>query len=106
MDEKGRKISQRIWRYLKNLIKALFGLDPYRDELEDAREKMQKSADNLSAMRNQLYVALDRWDSALARYEEAEKRAMSLQVLTENLRQRIADKDKLIKELENELNKK
>ena len=106
MDEKGWKISQRIWRYLKNLIKALFGLDPYRAELEDAREQLRKSSENMSDMQNHIYSALEKWDQAVARHEEAEKRAISLQVLTENLRQRIAEKDRLIKELENELNKK
>lgn len=106
MSENGQKISQCIWRYMKNLMKALFSLDPYRDELEEAKEQTRKSAENMSAMQNQLYTALEKWDHAVTCYEEAEKRAMSLQVLTENLRQRIAEKDKLIKELENELNKK
>lgn len=62
MCENKQKLSQRIGRYMKNLVKALFGLDPYREELVQAKEQLLKAAKNLSDMQDQLYAALDRWD--------------------------------------------
>lgn len=90
-------------RYLKNLWGAICGSDPFRAELKDAKEKMKKSADNLSAMQNQLYSALEKWDQALWALEKAEAQVKSLQQLTENLRRRIAEKDSLIARMEKEL---
>ena len=40
MNENKEKLSLRIKRYLKNLAKALLGLDPYREELEETKEKL------------------------------------------------------------------
>lgn len=106
MDEKRQKISQRIKRYLKNLAKALFGLDPYEEEMTAAKEQLKKSAENIAALRSQLFSALERWEDALKDLDESEKRVSSLQVLTENLRGRIKGKDALISKMEAELNKK
>ena len=85
------KLSRRIERYLKNLMKALFGLDPYRDELEEAKEQVRKSAENMKTMQDHLYAALEKWDNAVTEMEKSDALATSLQTLTENLRQRLAD---------------
>lgn len=107
MNENRQKLSLRVKRYLKNLMKALFGLDPYREELEEAKQQLEKSAENLSAMQDQYYKALDNWGETQKALEESdatnkkllqrigtiEKRAASSQVLVENLRERIKEKD-------------
>jgi len=92
--------------YFKNLCLALAGSNPYLAELKDSRGKLQKAADNMAGLQNQLYSALEKWDSALKNLSKAEDQVKSLQQLTENLRERIKDKDKLIKELEKELDRK
>jgi chromosome segregation ATPase len=106
MNENRQKLSQRIKRYLKNLMKALFGLDPYQDEVDVLKEQLEKSAENMSAMQDQLYSALEKWDKATKNWESSLAQVRSLQQLTENLRERIADKDKMIAQLEKELSKK
>ena len=71
-------------RYFNNLWMALIGSDPFRDELQDAKDKLNKAADNLSAMQNQLYAALEKW-------EQSAKRIDDYEALIENLRERIKE---------------
>ena len=66
----------------------------------------KKAAENLSAMQDQMYSALEKWDGEAKLLAQSQKQVASLQQLTENLRERIADKDKMIAQLEEELNKK
>ena len=61
---------------------------------------------NVSGLTQMYCKALENWDAALKRAEESEKSVSSLQVLTENLRRRIAEKDRLITSLQEELNKR
>lgn len=86
-------------------MKALFGLNPFKEEVDTLKEQLEKSAENMSAMQDQLYSALDKWNEATKNWESALVQVKSLQQLTENLRERIADKDKMITQLEAELNK-
>jgi hypothetical protein len=53
-----------------------------------------------------LYSALEKWDKATKNWESSLAQVRSLQQLTENLRERIADKDRMIAQLEEELSKK
>lgn len=92
--------------YLKNLFLALTGSTPFLVELEEAKEQLGKSAENMSAIQNQLYSALEKWESATYEVESYKKDVRGYQQLTENLRERIADKDRLIAALEEELSNK
>ena len=87
-------------QYLKNLFMALAGRNPFREELEDAKEQLQKAAEVKSATQELLFSALEKWNATMRNLEESDKRAASLQMLTENLRKRIREKDELIKKLQ------
>lgn len=92
-------------RYLKNLWGALCGSDPFRTQLAEAREQLEKAAENISSLQDQLYAALNHWDGCQMKLEEANKaleaatetaackQLKSMQRLVENLRQRIKEKD-------------
>ena len=92
--------------YLKNLFLALTGNNPFQIELKETKQQLEKAAENMSAMQDMYYKALENWTQAIKTLEASEKRCGSLQQLTENLRERIADKDRMIAKLEKELNKR
>jgi len=71
-------------RYFKNLIIALLGRNPYQEELDELREKYEKAGENARSLRDMYYDAVERW-------EQARKEVKQLQVLTENLRERIRE---------------
>lgn len=73
-------------RYFKNLWLALMGVNPFQQELDEKCSQYERTADNLSALQQQYYTALDNWD-------KAEKNACGQQQLVENLRVRIKEKD-------------
>lgn len=82
-------------RYVKNLIMALLGRNPYREELDELKEKYEKTGENVRSLRDMYYDAVERW-------EQAWKEVKQLQVLTENLRERIREKDKMMDEMQKE----
>jgi chromosome segregation ATPase len=73
-------------RYIKNLIAALCGRNPFREELDEKNVQLDKAAANVQSLQDMYYSAVDRWN-------HAEKRSASLQQLVENLRERIKEKD-------------
>lgn len=72
--------------YWKNLILALTGNNPYRQELDETKRHYQQASDNVSSLRLMNNYLVERWDAA-------EKQASSLRKLVENLRGRISEKD-------------
>lgn len=86
-------------RYFKNLWMALTGCDPFRDELEEKNSQLENAADNLSAMQNQLYAALEKW-------EQSAKRIDDYEALIENLRERIKEKDTLMERMKEDYQKR
>ena len=93
-------------QYLKNLFLALTGSSPFLVELREAKEQLHKSAAHMTALQDMYYSALEKWEHEAKMLEESEKRAASLQVLTENLRERIKEKDGMLKELQKALDRK
>lgn len=85
--------------YWKNLINALIGKNLYSEELKQLNKQYQKTTEDVNRL-NELY-----YDSLLA-WQKADKQVKSFQTLTENLRQRIIDKDVVIAELQKELKQK
>lgn len=92
-------------RYLKNLLSALFGNNPYEAERDDLAAKLEKAGENVRSLQDQLYARLEQWESEkrLLRQDiellaKRDKQVTSLQQLVENLRERIADKDAAIKQ--------
>lgn len=80
-------------RYLKNLLSALLGNNPYRAERDDLAVKLEKAGENISRLQDLYYNVLEKW-------EANKKQVASLQQLVENLRERIADKDAIIAKLQ------
>ncbi len=78
-------------RYIKNLLLAIRGRNPFAEEVADLKEKLEKSGENVRGLNEMYYSALEKW-------EAAEKRAASQQQLVENLRERIHDKDAELEE--------
>lgn len=93
-------------QYLKNLFLALTGSNPFQVELEEAKQQLEKAAENMSAMQDQLYAALSKWEGAMYEAESYKNSIKGYQVLTENLRERIKEKDGLIKELQKTFDEK
>lgn len=82
-------------RYFKNLLSALLGNNPYEAERDELAAKLEKADENVRGLNELYYTLLEKW--------AANKRQLaSLQQLVENLRERIADKDAVITQLQNE----
>lgn len=76
-------------RYLKNLLSALLGNNPYRAERDEMAAKLEQAGDNVRGLQELYYNMVERW-------EAERKQLVSLQQLVENLRERIKDKDAAI----------
>lgn len=76
-------------RYLKNLLSAMLGNNPYEAERDDLTAKLEKADENVRGLNELYYNVLEKW-------ETERKQVASLQQLVENLRERIKDKDAAI----------
>lgn len=76
-------------RYLKNLLSALLGNNPYQAECDELATKLEKAGDNVRGLQELYYNMVERW-------ETEQKQMASLQQLVENLRERIKNKDAAI----------
>lgn len=97
-------------RYFKNLLSALLGNNPYEAELDDLRRQMEQASENVERLRDMYCAACEKWESAKRllsinreRIEKRDSQIASLQQLVENLRERIADKDAVIDQLQHHL---
>ena len=92
-------------QYISNLWMALTGNNPYQAELDDLREKYEKTAENVGTLRDQYLCALEKYDEISKHVnvligrntelaEQSRAKEQSLQTLVENLRERIADKER------------
>lgn len=99
--------------YFKNLLTALCGRNPYRQELDKLKEEMEKAGENVRALRDSYYKEVEKAAEAdklrekaerlLAEYEgivtKSEKQLASYQTLVDNLRARVKEKDADIEEM-------
>lgn len=81
--------------YLRNLLSALLGYNPYQTEHDELRRQMEQASENVEQLRNMYCAACEKW-------EQGDKQVASLQQLVENLRERIKDKDAVIAQLQKE----
>lgn len=86
------KVTEPMKRYFKNLWMALTGSDPFRDELEEKNSQLENAAENVQSLQDQLYAALNKWN-------ESAKMAHDYEVLIENFRERINEKDTLMERM-------
>ena len=82
-------------RYLKNLLSALLGNNPYETERDEMAAKLEQAGENVRGLQELYYNMVERW-------ETERKQMASLQQLVENLRERIKDKDAAIVQLKKE----
>ena len=92
-------------QYFKNLVLAICGRNPFAEEVADLKEKLEKAGENVRGLQDQLFAALEKWESAKRllslnkeRMEKRDNQIASLQALVENLRERIRDKDAELEE--------
>lgn len=81
--------------YLRNLLSALLGNNPYQTERDELRRQLEQASEKVEQLRNMYCAACEKW-------EQGDKQVASLQQLVENLRERIADKDAVIAQLQKE----
>lgn len=92
-------------QYFKNLVLAICGRNPFAEEVADLKENLEKAGENVRGLQDQLYAALENWESAKRllslnkeRLAERDNQIASLQTLVENLRERIKDKEAELEE--------
>ncbi len=97
-------------RYFTTLWFALTGRNPFRKELDEKSSRLEKEAENVRSLQDQLNSALNYWNEAAkmaedsrkalsekSEYLEAERRrVLDLELLVENLRERVNEKDTLM----------
>ena len=99
-------------QYLKNLLKALMGLNPYQMELRWVTEKYEKLAAHVEALQSiydeevekasRCKSLLDNYQSQVQTYQS---QMLAYQNLVENLRERVSDYQRRIEEYNIEMDK-
>lgn len=84
-----------IKRYVKNLLLALLGDNPYQMEMDEARDCLEKAAENLKATQDMCYSTMEKWS-------ESQKQLNQLQQLVETLRGHLHEKDEQVDQLRRE----
>lgn len=99
--------------YLKNLLTAICGKNPYRQELDKVREDMEKAGEHVRVLRESYYKDMERAALLEKQFEKTESildeykerlgklwnQMVSCQDLVENYRDRLAEKDAMIEEI-------
>lgn len=98
MSDNKQTLTRRIGRYLRNLLLALTGNNPYQMELDEAREHLEKAADNLSATQDMCYSTMERWN-------ESQQQVVQLQHVIETLRGHLREKDEMLEQMRQEYNR-
>lgn len=95
-------IIKQMKRYFRNLWLALTGSNPFRSELDEIRDKYEKTAAKVEQLSELYYNSLERWEKAEARTESVVKKLHDYENLIENLRERIVNKDILLERTKTE----
>lgn len=103
MNNRTNEILLRIRHYFYCLWLALIGRNPYTEDSDELRKKIEE----LEKLKENYCVTLDRWEEANKKVDELSQSNASLKstvirycVLVENLRERIRDKERIIDEYE------
>lgn len=83
-------------RYFMNLWFALTGFNPYQRELEEMREKYEKTAVRVTDLQDMYFKVLDLNGVISRKVSQLEKQVNDGARLVENLRERVRSKDSLI----------
>lgn len=85
--------------YLKNLMTAICGANPYRLELDKLKEDMEKAGANVRVLQDAYYSVQEKRDDLEKLLEDYAKQMNSLQTLVENYRERLKEKDAMIEDI-------
>ena len=85
----------RVKRYVKNLLLALLGNNPYQMEMDEARNHLEKAAENLKATQDMCWQAMEMWS-------ESHQQLLQMQQLVETLRGHLHEKDDQVEQLRRE----
>ena len=95
--------------YLRNLMTALTGRNPYREDLDRLKEDYEKVVSNVEALTTMYDKALEsksKAENQLGEYDKllkaSEKELESYRTLTDNLRERGKEKDAMIEDIRRE----
>lgn len=83
------RITMRIKQYLTNVARALLGVDYRQAELDEVREMYNKSSAYVKTLE-------DAYSKIVAKMDATDRLFASLQMLIENLRSRLNEKDDLM----------
>ena len=78
-------------KYIRNLITALAGSNPYQMELDRVREEYEKTAERVRELGDIYYKLREQ-------LTETNKQVAGYQTLIENLRKRLSEKDTLMEQ--------
>ena len=87
--------TNRVKRYFKNLLLAMLGKNPYHMEMGEARDHLEKAAENLKTMQDMYNATMERWG-------ESQKQLAQMQQLVETLRDHLREKDEQVERLHRE----
>lgn len=93
-------------RYIKNLLMALHGHDPFAWELSEVRSRLDIKATDYEYLREQYQKALSLWNDATTECEVAKGQLDNALKLVENLRERLAEREETIKQINTEYQKR
>lgn len=85
----------RVKRYVKNLLLALIGYNPYQMEMDQARNHLERAAEDLKAAQDMCYATMERWN-------ESHRQLTQMQQLVETLRDHLREKDEQVEQLRRE----
>ena len=96
------KIKQDSKKYFEKLILAQLGKDPFRCELDSLRNSYEKASEKIASLNDLYFEVVDKYDAIKKLVADKDAQVESLQGLVENLRQRIAEKDELMRRLKSD----
>ena len=88
--------------YFRNLLEALLGRNPLREDMERMRQAHEKNEKEMLALKNLYCDCVDIMDRYSRQIAEKDKQITSLQTLVDNLRERIKEKDGLLELVQHE----
>lgn len=97
-------MKENLTKYFKNIWFALTGRNPFSVELDEMHEQCDKAFSHLYTLKEMYYKVLEQISESERRLNEADrklveknKRLESYQVLVEQLRERLKEKDFLFR---------
>lgn len=83
----------KMENYLRNLLLALLGKNPYRMELDKAEHEYELTAKKVAQLEDMRYQFEEKMSRTYQELAQAKEKILAFQRLTENLRQSVTDKD-------------